>query len=412
MNPLQAASRCVKCGLCLPVCPTFRLSGNEADSPRGRVTLIQALLQDEALCSPGLLTHIDRCLQCGACQAMCPSNVAFTALMDAARDSLEARRRRTPAQRLTRRLGLGLVAGGGGSRRLLAVLLSLYRRSGLQRLARQSGLLRGTAARLDRALARTPRRFVPATAAQPAAGSRGTVQLFTGCLSSLLDGDTLDASIRVLERLGYQVGAPAGQGCCGALHRHNGDGAGARRLARANGRAFAGTRGPVLGTSSACTAQLLDVDPALAADEAGALAGRVTDILHFLCEGDHLPALALKPLPQDVWVHLPCSQRNLLKDTDSVWRVLQAIPGIRLRALNPGGGCCGGAGSYFLGQPQMADRLLEETLAGAEAPGLVVTTNLGCALQLAAGAKERGWPTEVLHPVVLLARQLPIPDHP
>ncbi len=403
MNPLQAASRCVKCGLCLPACPTFRLSGNEADSPRGRVTLIQALLQDESLCSPGLLTHIDRCLQCGACQAMCPSKVEFVGLMDAARDTLEARRRRTPAGRLARRLGLGLVAAGAGGRRVLAGLLRLYRRGGLQRLLRRSGALRGTAARLDRALARTPRRFAPPPAA---AGDGDSVQLFTGCVAPLLDSDTLDASVAVLERLGCRVGVPAGQGCCGALHRHNGDRDGARRLARANARAFAGSEGPVIGTASACTAQLLDADPQAAADGGDALAGRVTDILRFLCEGDRLQALALRPLAQEVWVHLPCSQRNLLGDSDSVWRVLQAIPDIRLKALNPAGGCCGGAGSYFLGQPDMSDRLLDETLAGVTAPPLVVTTNPGCALQLAAGAAERGWQTEVVHPVVLLARQM------
>ncbi len=399
MSDLDATSRCVKCGLCLPHCPSFRLTGNEADSPRGRITLMQAMQQDDRLCTPGLLSHLDRCLQCGACEAMCPSQVPFGALMDATRDELERRRRRSPGQRLLRRLGLKLVTAGSAARRAAADLLRLYRLAGLQRLARAVGLLRGPARRLDNMLVRAPRTFARRNHFPAVGEQRGTVQLFTGCIASVMDADTLDATVRVLTRLGYRVEVPAQQGCCGALHQHNGETGEALRLAQANACAFSGTTGVVIGTTSACTAQLAGAD---------GLGGRIQDIHRFLCEEGRLQQLPLDALPQTVAVHMPCTQRNLLRQTQAVRQVLEAIPGIRLAALNPDGGCCGAAGSYFISQPEMSDRLREDMLAGIgkAPPALLVTTNIGCALQLAAGAAERGWPTEVLHPVTLLARQL------
>lgn len=407
MNELEATGRCVKCGLCLPHCPTFKLSGNEADSPRGRIALMQAMAEDATLYSPGLATHLDGCLECRACEAMCPSQVPFGDLMDAARAELEKRRHRSRGARLLRRFGLGLLAGGAGRIRRLAGLLRLYRRSGLQSLARKSGLLRGGLRRLDGELVRTPRPPARASDGDVDTG-RTTLRLFTGCAGTWQDGDTLDAVARLLDRLGYRVEIPSQQVCCGAIHHHNADADNARRLAQANGRAFGGDDTPLITSASGCGAHLRDYERLYPGAVPAGFGRRVTDIHAFLAAQAALQALPLEPLAETVAVHIPCSQRNVLKQDAAVFQVLEAIPGIRLLTLNPEGGCCGAAGSYFLTQPATADRLRDDTLASVEAqpPTRLVTTNIGCALHLAAGVEARGWPTEVLHPVTLLARQL------
>jgi glycolate oxidase iron-sulfur subunit len=401
MSDLSATDRCVKCGLCLPHCPTFKLSGIEADSPRGRISLMQAMDSPDLDWSPGLFRYLDRCLECRACEAMCPSKVPFGQLMDSARARLEQQRHRSLCGRWLRAAGLAMLTSPARLK-LLGLGLGLYRRLGLQGLITRLPGLPHSLRRLHRLL---PAAHSTATGPSRSTGeTRGTVDLFRGCIASLIDAHTLAAARRLLRQLGYRVNVPARQACCGALHQHNGEPRAAARLAETNGAAFEGSQHPILVTASGCAAQL--VDYATLYGETG-ISQRVSDILHFLLAHERT-TLQFSPLPETVAVHIPCSHRNVLGQGQDIIDILGWIPALRPLPLNPQGGCCGAAGSYLLSQPEVADQLrdgLLETLA-ASGVGLLVTSNIGCSMHLQAGLREKGLDIEVVHPVVLLARQL------
>jgi glycolate dehydrogenase iron-sulfur subunit len=394
MNDLSATERCVKCGLCLPHCPTFLLTGNEADSPRGRISLMQMLDLPDTAWSPGLFRHLDQCLMCHACEAMCPSNVPYDALMDAARQRLEQQRQRTGLQRLASTTGLALLTTRGG-RKLGAAGLGMIRLFGLHRMP-------GLPARLRRLLNLVPG---PVSGAKSAGTSvtpatRGAVNLFTGCSGELFDPATLQAVRRLLGRLGYSVNVPVRQGCCGALHQHSGQPRRARQLALTNIDAFAGNDDPVLGFASGCCAHLLNY--ASLYPGTGDFSSRTTDIVTFLIT-HHTGELAFRPLQEKVAVYIPCTQRNVLGSA-ALTRLLAGVPGLQTRIVNPDGGCCGAAGSYMLTQAEMSDRLRDTMVDRVIATGarILLTTNIGCSLQLGAGLRQRGADVEVMHPVTLL----------
>jgi glycolate oxidase iron-sulfur subunit len=396
------------CGLCLPHCPTYGLSRDEGDSPRGRIALMQGLASGALPVNERLLGHLDRCLECRACEAMCPSEVPFGRLMDAARARVEPQRTRSRTGRRARALATGLLRH---PRRLraLALLLRFYQRSGLQWLARRSGLLR--LMRLGDLEAKLPRLQRPLAARDhaPSGPVRGRVALFTGCIGAVAEADTQRDALRLLTRLGYEVDIPRGQGCCGALLQHNGDPATAAELARANLAAFADSRlEAIVSTASGCSVQLADYAGLYGDDpRAPDFAGRVRDITAFLAEQDW-PEDLLLPLPETIAIHDPCTLRHGLKQHRAVYRLLERIPGLETIGLNPAGTCCGAGGANLLTQSGQAEALRQPQIERLRELGVhtLVSSNIGCALHLAAGIREAGLEIEVLHPVRLLARQL------
>jgi glycolate oxidase iron-sulfur subunit len=400
--PLADADRCVKCGLCLPHCPTYRLSRDEGDSPRGRIALMQGLATGLIGPGPRLEAHLDGCLTCRSCEAVCPAQVPYGRLIDAGRAELAQLR---PARsRLTHLLGF--VLADRRLRRGVGWLLWLYQAGRLQALVRRLRLLgAGRLARLDALLPSLP---APLgwKAFYPAIGTRqGAVTLFIGCVGELAERQALADGITLLTRLGYEVRVPPAQTCCGALHLHNGLPAQARDLARRNLAALADDSVAVVGTSSGCTATLREYAELLPA--AADFARRVEDISVFLARAQGWEQLRFHPLTQAVAVHEPCTLRNVLKGTGAADALLARIPGLRVQILT-GTGCCGAAGSYFLTQPETADRLAADTLAAvmADPPDAVLSSNVGCALQLSGQLRRAGRPVPVLHPVSLLVRQL------
>ena len=409
-NDLKDTDRCVMCGLCLPHCPTYGLTRDEGDSPRGRIALIQALDRGEMEASSARLRyHLDRCLECRACEAMCPSGVPFGPLMDAARARLEDARERPAVAGWARQAALSGILPRRGALRATARALRFYQNSGLRRLARGSGLLRRLG--LARADAALPDLSAPARLRAyyaPAGAHQGDVALFSGCMGEIADAETLGASITVLNRLGFGVRVPRDQGCCGALHQHNGDPGGAARLARRNIETFRDASA-VIGTATGCTAMLAEYGRLAGLEgEAGGFAGRVTDITTFLARQPWPAAVKLAPLGARVAVHIPCSLRNVLRDPQAPRTLLERIPDIELVAVTEDNRCCGAAGSYMLTEPDMADALLEHQVEALRRrrPALVTTANVGCGLHLRAGLRRAGMSLEVVHPVVLLARQL------
>lgn len=409
------ADQCVKCGLCLPHCPTYRKTQDEGDSPRGRIALMQALA-DNRLPAQGRLTfHLDRCLACRACERACPSGVHYGLLIDTARALLGQSRQGQAHQRATW-LHTMLLAGvgSGQSRRYYAGrLLRLYQSSGLRWLARRSGLLRWLGlGRLDSLLpTRTPGRqrqeYYP-----PGSRERGRVALFTGCMTDIFGPDTLDASIRLLTLAGYGVHLPPAQTCCGAMHLHAGDLARAAGLAQRNLTAFNALElDAVLYTASGCGTTLREYSSLPARDNGtsqAAFTAPVMDVTQFLAGIEWPAGISFEPLARRAVVQDPCLQRNVLRDVTPPYRLLEQIPGLNISALPGNDQCCGAAGTYMLEQPELSDVLRADKLEAVQQSGaeILVTSNIGCAIHLAAGLRLAKSEVEVIHPVRLLERQL------
>lgn len=376
---------CVKCGLCLPHCPTYELSRQEGDGPRGRIALAQGLARDLLLPTAPLLAHLDGCLACRACEAVCPAKVPYGRVLDAARARLA-----TPARTRSTRL-LGAVLGSASARALLRCLLWLMQP--LAPLLRRLARLKRTP-RLARLASLWPR-F--GRLAAPQSASQGSVAIFIGCVGDVLERQLAQDLLELLAALGIRAVIPVQQGCCGALHQHGGLPAAAAESARRNAQAFAGAA-VILPLASGCATGLIDGD--------AALGSRLRDPSAWLAEQLEARPLALARLKLRVAVHSACTQVNVLRAGGASERLLRLIPGIELRVLAPAGGCCGAAGTHFLSQPATADALLAPKLASVDAlaPDLIVSPNIGCSLHLAAGLRRQGQDVEVLHPISLLAR--------
>jgi glycolate oxidase iron-sulfur subunit len=417
---LEMADQCVKCGYCLPHCPTFALAEAEAESPRGRVALIQGWLSGAVPMTARMEWHLDHCLECRACEPVCPSLVQFGALMDGARAQREARRgwfRRWLIRRrlglLSRPLGLRLSAALGMLYRWLRppnrVIKSVA--SGwpvleiVDPLARRLSWPR-TAARVS-ALASPDRypaspdgdaRPTTVSGSTPDASASDRAALFRGCIARLSQQPTESAAARVLTRLGFDLEIPDDQDCCGAIHRHNGYPDTADRLVARNAAAFEGRT--LIGFASACVAELAGHDGIDA-----------LEICRFLVERPWPRAAVLAPLPATVAVHEPCSQRNQLRDRRSVYQLLGLVPELKVTPLAGNDRCCGAAGTYLTAHPKTALALAAPKIDALKhlKPTYLATTNTGCALHLEARARDAGLDIEVLHPVELFDRQLRTP---
>lgn len=410
--PDHEADHCVMCGLCLPHCPTYRLTGDESESPRGRIALMRALAKDQLAPTPSLLAHLDRCLGCRACEAACPSNVPYGRLIDLGR--AQVRDERPWWQRFKRDLLQRRIIPHSTILRGLGRLARLAQITGIDNLARRSGLLQALGwARLEALVPKLPplqrwRHFYPAEGKE-----RGQVALFKGCIASVIDQPQLFATVQLLNRLGYGVHVPKSQVCCGALARHEGGPEQALALALQNIKIFAAVEvEAIIGTASGCTASLIDY-PQWAqegqADVAAACAftDKLQDINQFLFRTAWPAEIVLKPLEKRVVVQDPCSLRYVLHQHEVVYNLLHRIPKADILSLPNNQQCCGAAGSYMLTQPVFAQSLRSEKINALWEirPDILVTSNIGCSLYLAAGMRERGLAVEVLHPVQLLARQ-------
>ncbi|MCG8592492.1 MAG: 4Fe-4S dicluster domain-containing protein [Proteobacteria bacterium] len=394
---------CVHCGLCLDACPTYRATGRETSSPRGRIYLMRGVAEGRAALADLLQEEAFLCLGCRACETACPSGVQYGSLLEDTRTALvDQGLRRSPAARLERALLKHLVPH---PRRLRLALsgLALAQRLQLDRLA-----ARVLPARLARLLSAAPR--VPPAAERvalpewlPAEGtSRGVVAVFAGCVMPELFGAVNAATVRVLVRNGYDVWVPRSQGCCGALQAHAGDRETAHQLAAHNVRAFEDRAlDAVIVNSAGCGAALREVTHWLGAD-AQAFADRVRDVCEFLDErGLRAPS---QRVAARVCYDDPCHLVHAQRVRDAPRRLLAQIDGLELISHGDAAACCGAAGTYNLTQPEMAGAVLDRKLnALAEAdPDWVATGNPGCLMHIAGGLRRRGLRARVVHPIELL----------
>lgn len=391
---------CVKCGLCLPHCPTYAKTLDENESPRGRLALIQGWAAGQLEATPKLLAHLDNCLLCRACEAVCPANVPYGGLMDKFRGEIG-----TGAKPLAVRIksaALRTCLQNPRVARLAGPVRPLLGKTGVLRVLGFDDLNAGLPAMASHAKWRG---FHPAEGTEVA-----RVGLFLGCTAELADAETVTAAIRLLNRLGVSVGVPEGQACCGALALHAGDAASASRMQFRNLAAFkTGKYGAILTIASGCEAAMKDYPLNDASPDSQAFAGNLKDISQFLAELNWPEHLKLEPLPAKVCVHAPCSLKNVLKAERHPLALLKKIPGLEIQALPSQTRCCGAAGSYMLEHPEMASSLRDDVLERVltSAPDYLLTSNVGCAIHLRAGLRRRGLgDIRVLHPVVLLEQQL------
>ncbi|HEX5479084.1 MAG TPA: heterodisulfide reductase-related iron-sulfur binding cluster [Dehalococcoidia bacterium] len=400
-------ARCVHCGFCLQACPTYVQLGAETDSPRGRIALIDALASGRAEATPSLVRHLDLCLQCRACETACPSGVQFGRIMERGRAQVMEGERRPAAWGLRASMLRQLLPHPG---RLSFVMSTLraYQRSPLPGLLRRSGVLAALPAALRSGEASLPdlpaHGFVPPT--QPAGLTR-SVAMLTGCVMPHLYPRTHEATMRVLNALGYRVVLPEGETCCGALSLHAGDRRFARELARRNIGAFlaAGVEAVVVnaaGCGSAMKeyAELLDDDPAYR-EKAARMASLTRDVLEFVAE-QALPALGR--VERTVTYQDSCHLVHAQKVKAAPRAILRAIPGLELVEMAAPDRCCGSAGIYSIVEGTMSARVLADKMDDVQATGagVVATANPGCMMQLEGGMRQRGIDGEVVHVIELL----------
>jgi glycolate oxidase iron-sulfur subunit len=411
---VEGVNQCVHCGLCLASCPTFSELGTEMDSPRGRIFLIKALAEGRIQLSDPTVEHLSLCLDCRACETVCPAGVPYGRLIEAAKAEIERQRPGGPVRRMFRWLNFGLLLGRPGVLRAAARGLRAYQASGLQMLVRRSGLARrlpGTLPAWEALLPPLPADRAPLPAVTPAVPPRrARVAMLTGCVQSVVFAAHNRATARVLAKNGYEVLAPEGQGCCGALNAHGGDHARALALAKRTIETFeaAGAEAVVVNTSG-CGAHMKAYGALLAgepgwAERAARFAATVQDVAELLARAPLRGPLA--PVPMTVTYHDPCHVVHGQKIRRQPRELLAQVPGLRVVDLPESDWCCGSAGIYNLTQPEMADRLLRRKVRNIESTraDAVVTANPGCILQIEAGLRAQGRARPVLHLVEVLDR--------
>jgi glycolate dehydrogenase iron-sulfur subunit len=404
-------SKCVHCGLCLDQCPTYRALGTEMDSPRGRIYQMVQVDEGRLALADSFVTHIDRCLGCLNCQTACPSGVPYGSLVERARSQILENYPRPWLQRKLRRHFYGQVLPSFGRLAGNAKLLRFYQRSGLQSLARATGLLKLLGvAELD---ALSPRiasdfSFRDLGKVFPAEGTRrGRVAFLIGCIGSVAFAELNRATLRVLAKNGIEVHIPETQSCCGALHLHAGYLDMARAQARSNIDAMLRPEfDAIVSNAAGCGstmkeyAGLLEHDPDYA-QRAAEFVAQVRDINEYLAEvGLREPK---RKLTARVTYADPCHLAHAQGIRKPPRQLLKAI-GVELVEMPRADSCCGSAGVYNVVQNQLSMKILDEKMdfVAMVEPQILATANVGCLLQFAAGMKRKGLNARVAHVIELL----------
>jgi glycolate oxidase iron-sulfur subunit len=428
----EVANDCVHCGFCLPACPTYQLWAEEMDSPRGRIYLVNQIL-DGAELTPAAAQHFDRCLGCMACMTACPSGVQYDQLIEAARvwteeardgsapvadaEPAAARRRRRGAELQDRAARAAIFALFPYPARLRAMTrpLRIAQRTGLDRRLARSSLPGRLSPSLGAALKLAPSASAAAQLPERVAARgprRAVVGMLTGCVQSVFFPQVNAATARVLAMEGCDVIIPRGQGCCGALSLHSGREAEAADFARRTIEAFeqAGVDAVVV-NSAGCGSAMKEYERLLSGDpdwsgRAAAMSARVRDLSEFLAELG--PAAPRHPLPVTAAYHDACHLGHAQRITRQPRELLRAIPELNLVELPDAGTCCGSAGVYNLLQPEAASELgarKAQAVLDAGAP-LLISANPGCSLQIAAALADRGEHVAVAHTAEVLDASL------
>ena len=407
-------SRCVHCGLCANNCPTYRLWGQEADSPRGRIRQMALVDQGRLEIGDSFVTHIDRCLNCRNCETVCPSGVEYGKILELARAQIEQKYKRPFASRIARYFVYRKLLPYPRRIAAVASALKFYQRSGLAAVARSTGILRLLGLHnQEKLLPRIDSDFFFSELGKtfPASGRRrARVAFFAGCIAQVTFSDLNRATIRVLQANGCEVVVPATQTCCGALAAHAGVRDVARDLAQKNFAAFNPDEfDAIINNASGCGSMLKEYPFLFPADgdhqaSAQKFSAKIRDINEFLA--DLGLTAALKAIPARVTYQDSCHLVHGQKISEAPRKLIRAIPGIEFIEMPLSQQCCGSAGVYNVTENKTSLELLDLKMECAKETRaqIIVTANPGCILQLRAGAAIHKTGHEVLHVVELLDR--------
>ncbi|WP_420831163.1 (Fe-S)-binding protein [Paenibacillus artemisiicola] len=438
-------TNCMRCGFCLPACPTFRETGIEAESPRGRIALMKAVADGILDPDEAFETQMNHCLGCRACEPACPADVKYGQLLEQARDSVE---RHTTTHRrwvkAARRTAFDGLFPHQNRMRLLGGALMLYQRTGLRKLARGAGLMKLFPAHMREMEAILPDASYKGVAEQigafhPAKGERiATVGLFRGCIMDVLFTETNKHTVELLNEAGFDVVIPESQNCCGALHAHSGEQDGAKALAKRNIAAFkaAGVEW-IVSNAGGCGALLVEYDHLLHddpqwADDAAWFAKRAVDVSKLLVEHGRLRAAAQAAVAAGagsvvggataapngghaaesggcggscsggvgfasgeqvrITYQDSCHLRNVMRSSDAPRKLMRSVANAEFVELFEAERCCGSAGIYNLTEPRMAGQILDHKMEHVRRTDAhyLLTSNPGCLLQMKHGIEKHG----------------------
>ncbi len=427
-------SRCIHCGLCLSVCPTYKETGLETESPRGRLYLMRAFAEGEISASATLASHLDLCLQCRACETVCPSGVKYGHLVELTLDEVSQQRKptQTKVEKLLRWLIFRQLFPKPRNFRLFALAMRFYQRTPLQAITRKLGILKlpifkklglGRMAILEETM-------LPAISnplfKRPADGKvaafttqKYRVGLFSGCIMSVAFAKVNDATVRVLNQNYCEVIIPESLNCCGALHAHNGDREYSKQMACRNIEVFEeaerqhGRFDAIIINAGGCGAMLKEYDELLKhdpvyAERAAKFAHKVKDVSEFVASIDFNRDFGR--VEKRVTYQDSCHLTHGQKVRTQPRTLLKAIPGLQLVEMTESDKCCGSAGVYNVTQYEMSMQILDHKMENATIakPDYIITANPGCHLQMQLGVNRAGLkgsagrPVEVRHVVELL----------
>ncbi len=395
----ERALSCVHCGLCLPACPTYLLSFNEADSPRGRIQLMRGMAGGTIDATAAVRKHLDLCLDCRGCETACPSGVVYHELIEETRSHLK------PHINPFLRWMLSNIVVHPTRLKLALLPVRIFQRLGIVALLRN--LFPPSLRQMERMLPPGPLWPTRLDSSDPQ--KMETTSFFTSCVGSVMFGQINQQAADLLAAGGMSVSVPKNQCCCGAIHHHNGDAKKASQFARRNIDAFPGNS-PIVSTVAGCGAMLRDYPTLLRddpkyADRACAFSQRVRDISEVLVE---LKLPLKNPVNLTATYHDACHLAHAQKVTEAPRKLLERIPGLTIVPLAHSDLCCGAAGTYNLVHPQTAAELGDRKLDEILSTGALVCAagNAGCSMHLQNRARQRGLALEVMHPVELLHRAM------
>lgn len=415
-------TNCMRCGFCLPACPTFRETGLEPESPRGRIALMKAVADGIMEPDRAFAEQMNHCLGCRACEPACPADVKYGQLLEQARDAIEDHADHSLPAKGVRRLFFKDVLPHRSRLKWLGRSLSFYQKSGLRQVARGTGIMK-----LFPAAMREMEQILPEASGKGVVDRIGTVvpakgepiarvALFRGCIMDVLFSETNVRTAELLAEAGFEVVIPDNQVCCGALHAHSGELDQARGLARSNLDAFrnAGIQ-HIVSNAGGCGAQLAEYGHLMHGDEEYAelaveFAARVVDVSQLLLSSGRLPAFSEQNGGVRVTYQDSCHLRNGMRSSGAPRQLIRQVAGASFVEMKEADRCCGSAGIYNVTQPEMAGQILEHKMehANATEAAYLLTSNPGCLLQMKLGVQKHGDPAamKVMHVVDFLHERM------
>lgn len=396
---------CMRCGFCLPSCPTYIESGyKESHSPRGRIALMKAVVDGIIEPDEDVERTLDLCLGCRACEPVCPSGVNYGHLLEEARDIINQNKRHSLPVRALRKTVFEGLFPHQNRMRMAVGLLGFYQRTGLQALTQKTGLMNLFPAHLA-----TMEKVLPKAPSLKEMKSRPTelkattevkkrVAFFSGCLMDTMFLDTNNATLKLLQMAGCEIAIPEEQACCGALHGHSGEKDTAKKMAKRNIEAFEDLGADYIITNAGgCGAFLIDYDHLLKDDDqwrerARQFTAKIKDVTEILVEMDFHVQTPLSMQNVTVTYQDSCHLRNVMKTSSAPRLLLQSITGAHYQEMQKADSCCGSAGIYNIIESEMSMKILDSKMEHTKNTNaaIVVTANPGCLLQMKLGIEKEG----------------------